>query len=474
MVKTNNGKKELYDAVIIGAGIGGLVCGCYLAKAGMRVLIVEQHSKPGGYCTSFKRKGFTFDAAAHSFGGYRKNGLLRKVFDDFGVEKKVAITRFDPSDTIITPDYTISFWSDIEKTIRDFQVAFPAERNNVRNFFSFLVNPEPALLVRMRKWTVKNLLDNYFNNDTIKSVLSFPLLGNGGLPPSLMSAFAGSKILTEFLLDGGYYPEGGMQALPEILAAIFQEAGGELRLLCSGKKVTVKENKINGIILQKGEFIPTGCLVSNCDARQTFLKFLSKGIVSADFTDTLKNMIPSLSMFVLYLGVNEYSNALPKPGTNVWLLPHYDIEKMYLLATRRTAKNMAECMLRVSPDKKTILAFVNSAFKNKHYWDNNKEKYTESLLQIIKRHYISALDGHLVHIEAATPYTLNRYTRNYKGAAYGWACMTSQFAEPNFRKPTFIEGLYLAGHWTTYVQGLPGVVYSGYDTAKTILRKKQQ
>ncbi len=46
-----------YDAVIIGAGIGGLVCGCYLAKAGMKVLIAERHFKPGGYCTSFRRKG---------------------------------------------------------------------------------------------------------------------------------------------------------------------------------------------------------------------------------------------------------------------------------------------------------------------------------------------------------------------------------------------------------------------------------
>ena len=60
MQKSNN---DIYDAIIIGAGISGLVCGCYLAKAGMKVLIAEQHDKPGGYCTSFKREGFTFDAA---------------------------------------------------------------------------------------------------------------------------------------------------------------------------------------------------------------------------------------------------------------------------------------------------------------------------------------------------------------------------------------------------------------------------
>ena len=48
-------KKEEYDAIIIGAGIGGLVCGCYLAKAGMKVLIVERNDKVGGYLTSFSK-----------------------------------------------------------------------------------------------------------------------------------------------------------------------------------------------------------------------------------------------------------------------------------------------------------------------------------------------------------------------------------------------------------------------------------
>ena len=50
--------KEKYDTVYIDARIGGLVCGCYLAKAGLKVLIVEKNDKPGGYCSSFERDGF--------------------------------------------------------------------------------------------------------------------------------------------------------------------------------------------------------------------------------------------------------------------------------------------------------------------------------------------------------------------------------------------------------------------------------
>jgi phytoene dehydrogenase-like protein len=56
-----------YDAVIIGAGIGGLICANLLAREGLRVLLVEQHYMVGGYCSTFRRKGFTFDAATHFY-----------------------------------------------------------------------------------------------------------------------------------------------------------------------------------------------------------------------------------------------------------------------------------------------------------------------------------------------------------------------------------------------------------------------
>ena len=56
----------MFDAVIIGSGIGGLTCGAFLTRAGMRVCVLEQHSKIGGYAHSFKRKKFTFESGIHS------------------------------------------------------------------------------------------------------------------------------------------------------------------------------------------------------------------------------------------------------------------------------------------------------------------------------------------------------------------------------------------------------------------------
>lgn len=465
--------QDAYDAVIIGAGMSGLVCGCYLAKAGMKVLIVEQHNKPGGYCTSFKRQGFTFDAAAHAFGGYRENGIVRQVFRDLEADKKIKVNRFDPTDTIITPDYKISYWTDVNKTIEGYQTAFPNESNNIRQFFSFVMSPDPHSFSKIRSWTFENLLDKYFTDKNLKFVLAAPLLGIGGLPSSLMSAFIGVKLFSEFLLDGGYHPEGGMQALPDALTERFKELGGELRLSCLVKKIKVNDNKVTGVVLEKGSFVPSRYVVSNCDARQTFLKLVDKEKIENNFSLKIKSMTPSISNFILYLGLDGYFESLPNPGTTLCFFPHYNLAGSYQAAIKGDIESYGGYMLYISKEIPTILAIIPAPFRNKIFWENNKTNFLESFIYRIEKYSIPYLSQHIIYKDAATPQTLHRYTLNYRGASFGWAGTPSQLAVPDFKKSSFIQGLYLTGHWTTQGLGISGVVYVGYDIAKMILRKRK-
>ena len=89
-------EKTKYDVIIIGAGLGGLTCGALLAKSGLKTLIIEQHSIPGGYCTSFKRKGFIFDSAVHFTEGLSPGGRLHEILKDLGVEKEIEVYKLDP------------------------------------------------------------------------------------------------------------------------------------------------------------------------------------------------------------------------------------------------------------------------------------------------------------------------------------------------------------------------------------------
>lgn len=462
---------ETYDAIIIGAGIGGLVCGCYLAKAGMKVLICEQHSKPGGYCTSFKRKGFIFDAAADCFGAYRKDGITRKVFEDLGIDKKLNIIRFNPSSIILTPDYRIPFWNNLERTIEEFQATFPKESNSIKGFFNFLFSSDAVSFSKIRNLTFRDLLDSYFTNNKLKAVLSLPLLAMAGLPPSLMSAFMGGKLFFDFLLDGGYYPMGGMQVLPDTLAGRFKEFGGELWLSTSVKKIRVRDNKVIGIVTEKDGFIPSKNVISNCDARQTFLKFLGKEKIEGEFYKTLKNMMPSISNFIAYLGIDKEFKPPHPPGSAVFFSQHYNLDEAYRVARKSDINKYSGYSFRISHNKSTIFAIIPTAFKNRIFWNNNKSRFLEILIKKIEESAIPDLSRHIVYKEAATPYTLYRYTLNYKGASYGWASTPSQLAVPELRTPPFIRGLYLASHWSTLGLGIPGVLYIGYDTSKLILKK---
>jgi phytoene dehydrogenase-like protein len=165
---------------------------------------------------------------------------------------------------------------------------------------------------------------------------------------------------------------------------------------------------------------------------------------------------------------------LPKPGTNIWFLPDYDLEKAYSYAKEGDIDGVNGFMVRFSPDKRTILAFVITAFKNKSYWERNKVRLSESFVARIEKNIIPGLSAHIVYREAATPHTLCRYTLNFKGAAYGWASTPSQLFIPEFRQKTRIRGLYTVGHWTAQTQGIPGVAYIGLDTATLILRKEKR
>ncbi len=474
MLKHHN--KDIYDVIIIGAGISGLVCGCYLAKAGMKVLVIEQHDKPGGYCTSFKRQGFTFDSAAHSLGGYGEGKNFRQIVTELGIDKKVRITRLDPFEIVIAPDFRITFWKDTKKTVNELIKIFPTEKENIHNYFSYYHNLASASQfenAKLRNLTFGSFLRTYFSDNTLINAISFPIFGYGGLPPSLMHAFTGTKIFNEFLIDGGYYLEGGMQTLPNAFAQVIEQNNGTLLYRRLVKRILCKNNMAVGVELSNNESYASKYVVSACDITQTFKTFLEGNSIDKQILDKLNSFTPSISTFILYIGIDKQFDELTPPGANIWYLPSYDADEMFDNITRGDYKNFgAGYMFRVSPDRKTILAFIAASYESKAFWVQNKNIIAANLLSKIENH-IPNLKKHIVYFDAATPHTLYRYTLNYKGANYGWAPSQSQLFEPAFRQKTCIKGLFITGHWTAQTHGIPGVAYLGYNTARLILKHEK-
>jgi phytoene dehydrogenase-like protein len=101
------GPKQEYPTVIVGAGLGGLCCGAYLARQGIPVTVVEQHDIPGGYATSFDRASgkFTFEVSLH--GVSAKNNAVERILKNLGVYERLEFVDLPEVYCLKTPDFQI-------------------------------------------------------------------------------------------------------------------------------------------------------------------------------------------------------------------------------------------------------------------------------------------------------------------------------------------------------------------------------
>jgi prolycopene isomerase len=220
--------------------------------------------------------------------------------------------------------------------------------------------------------------------------------------------------------------------------------------------------------LPDGTTVPSNIMISNADARLTFSVLIGQKHLPGRFLRKLSNMVPSLSMIVIYMGIDPSAGQLPDRGVNLWYLPHYDLDSLYCKARANHAETVF--MLRVGPDKNSIVAFAQASFLNLDYWRENKEKLLDHYVSGIERCIVPGLSKRLLYREAATPATLYRYTLNSQGASYGWDATVEQLADSDFYRPSFVQGLYLVGHWTTQGLGITGAIYTARERARLLLR----
>ncbi len=463
--------KTSYDVIIIGAGIGGLTCGNFIAKNGKSVLVVEQHFKPGGLCSSFRRKGFNFDAGAHIFGGVGNTGSFTgKIFSRLGIDLDFVYT--DPFDRIHVGSETINVPANSLEYITLLKDRFPQEADNISHFFKDLLeinkskgaNLNNRLVKKYQMKTYYQMLGDYFKDENLKAVLSAQW-GYVGLTAKKVSALTMSLVLISYVFEGAYSISAGSQKLPDKLAENLITQGGEILLSQRVTDIIVEDGQARGIKLEDGQMIKCGCIVSNIDARQTFFKLLPDGCLKSDFINTLNNYKESCSIFMTFLGLKGIEKDLEK--IQGWYFESYEdiLEKedfLFMLGSK-------EANVERAGEKNFSLRISVPVFEHYHNWKEQKKVVEKKLVADFKKKF-PQIAKKIVYQESASPGTIYRYSLNSKGAAYGWALMPEQDGRFRLDNLTPIQNLFLTGHWSRPNTGVASVIHSGFFVALKVIK----
>lgn len=488
-------KRESYDLVVVGSGLGGLTAAALCAKAGRSVLVVERHDRPGGYAHSFQLGPCTFDAAVHLVGGC-EGGLIDRLLRSLGIRDLCTFVRAEPFYSVRYPGRSVDVPAGHEAFVEAHARQFPQERSGfaalvdlsrrvaeeaarfptVPTAFDLLRTPTRLpTLFRYRNSTLQDVLEAHLKDPRARALFAslWPYLG---LPPSKLSFVYWSAMLTSYLDGGAFYCRGSWQKLPLALVASIHRDQGEVLLSSPVRRILLKDGAAVGVQLETGQSIRAGTVVSNVDARQTFEQLVGEAHVPPRYLRRLRAMRPSLSAFVLFIATDLDLRALGACH-QMFLAETWDPEQAYRDVQRGLPSGLGidiPTLLDPSlapPGQHLVIATSLIPYDIGSSWREEKARYTERLLDRLESIF-PGFRAHTKRVEGASPRTMERYTLNLSGSIYGWEVSPDQVGPGRLGHRTPIPNLLLSGHWTQPGGGVYGVVVSGLQTAALILRRE--
>ncbi len=513
------GGSEHYDAVIIGAGLGGLSAAAYLAKSGEKVLVLEHHSVPGGYAHEFKRGNFRFEVALHALDGIAPGGHLEPVLTDLGVMDRVKINRLDPFYTVKYPEHEFVVRTDIDATVADLIVAFPHETEGIGELFAairrvydqvreFSASAEkngrppidemptrfPDMLAAMTR-TWGDYMAEFIKDEKLKGVVS-TLWGYAGLPPSRLSAGLFILMWTSYWMHGAWFPEGGSMAISRAIEEEIKAHGGEIRYRQTVERIEIRDGRAVAVETHKGLRVEADLVVSNANAPDTLLKMVGREHMTEPVIAKVEKERPAASNLVVYLGLDKDLRAEGFQHHEYFLCNTYDVEKSYadmmegrFDATDIVITDYTHASPGCAPEGCSVIAIMCLASgdyadqwgtggdmenyrKNPKYIEL-KEAAAETLIARAEA-VIPGLRDMIVKKEVATPLTNIRYTLNPGGTIYGTEHTVDNMFINRLSAKTPVPNLLLTGAWVGG-GGMSAALVSGRNTArraKKILKER--
>jgi phytoene desaturase len=501
-------RKEQADAVVIGAGLGGLSAAAYLAKAGKRVLVLEHHAVPGGYAHEFRRGKFRFEVALHALDGVAPGGWTHSVFEDLGILDQVEFNRLDPYYTAKFPNHVITAHLDPAAYEAELARQFPHETEGLRR----LCQDMKAVYMEGRSWTSEKMINGpdlagvrsrfakmveafgvtwatylarYIRDPQLAAVLSV-LWGYHGLPPSRLNAATSIMSWGSYHVAGAYYPTGGSMAVSRALEKTIRAYGGEIRYRQTVNRIEMREGRAVAAETAQGLRVEAEVFVSNANPRDTLLKFVGRDKLPAYYVRKVQSDTPSLSCICVYLALERDLLAEGWPHHELLLFTTYDLDEDYRACVAGDWEKVSMAITHYNhadptcaPAGCSVLVMVALAdwdyadqwgtggdltnYRRNPRYNALKNAAAEKLIDRAEAE-IPGLRKSIRYMDVATPLTNLRYTRNSNGSIYGSEPSVSNNSMGRLPQRTPISNLLMAGAWVSN-GGMSQALISGATTA---------
>ncbi len=434
-----------FDVVIIGSGLGGLLCANILSAKGYNVAVVEKNVVPGGALQSFKRKGVHFETGMHYVGSMNEGQRLNQFFKFLGILPELKTSQLDTDgfDRFLLGSKTFQYANGHDHFVEVLEKSFPGEFSYIKSFSDKIKEISSSIpLYNLQRTsssdqsfykklsyggTWKYLQDLTSNNELRNALCALNGLYAGKRDGSLL--FVHGLIYNHYI-DSAYRFVGGTNHITELLIKKLKDNGGSLFTSEEVINFEFEDKKIEKAVCKSGNEFRADTFIAGIHP-QVALSYIPKEKVRRVYSDRINNIPNTTSAFTLYLVLKD--KTVPYMNYNQYLYPHGDVWEPFDNTSLDWPQGCSFYPIADQYDQKytrgisvmTMMSYdVFSKWANTYVeargadYKELKEFYAQKLISFLKE-YAPEIGNNIETYYSATPLTYRDYMGTPEGAIYG-------------------------------------------------------